>query len=328
MEHVMAVTSRPPERPLQVWILGHGVDEALQERAGDARRAADQLGTGVAALVVGTEAHAAERLIAYGVDVVYWLESPLGLCSAVATAAAVLAEHQPRLVLAGGECTGREWAALLAVRMGWRLISPALMVQARHGNLEVTGLHRSGRLARKIHLDHQAAAILTLQAGVAEAIAPDPTRQGELRPIEVVRRPEPVLSRTTIPADPARVDIRDAERLVAGGRGLGHRAGFDALWRFASKIGAGVAASRMAVDLGWIERERQVGQTGKTVAPDLYIACGISGASHHLDGMSGARHVVAINTDPAAPIFRLAHLGLVADLYEVLERAEEIIAEP
>ena len=80
MEQGMAVTGRPPDRPLQVWILGHGVDEALQERAGDARRTADHLGTGVAALVVGTDAQAAEQLIAYGVDVVYWLGSPLGLC--------------------------------------------------------------------------------------------------------------------------------------------------------------------------------------------------------------------------------------------------------
>ena len=82
----------------------------------------------------------------------------------------------------------------------------------------------------------------------------------------------------------------------------------------------------MAVDLGWIERERQVGQTGKTVAPELYIACGISGASHHLEGMAGAKHIVALNTDPEAPIFRIAHLGLVADLYDILARAEEALS--
>jgi electron transfer flavoprotein alpha subunit len=199
------------------------------------------------------------------------------------------------------------------------------MIQVHQHDVELTGLDHSGRLARKIRLGREQAAILTLRPGVAEALPADATRQGEIVQREPVLRPEKVTRIRTIPADPSRVDIRHATRLVAGGRGLGSKAGFDTLRRFADKIGAGVAASRMAVDLGWIERERQVGQTGKTVAPDLYIACGISGASHHLEGMAGAKHIVALNTDPEAPIFRIAHLGLVADLYEVLERAEEAL---
>ena len=87
---------------------------------------------------------------------------------------------------------------------------------------------------------------------------------------------------------------------------------------------AGVAASRMAVDQGWIERERQVGQTGKTVRPELYLACGISGASHHREGMADSRHIIAINIDPAAPIFQIAHLGLVADWHETLQHFLEL----
>ncbi len=92
--------------------------------------------------------------------------------------------------------------------------------------------------------------------------------------------------------------------------------------RIAEYLKAGVAASRVAVDLGWADRERQVGQTGKTVAPALYLACGISGASHHLAGISEAEHIVAINSDPDAPIFRTAHLGLVADIHDVLSHLE------
>jgi len=125
------------------------------------------------------------------------------------------------------------------------------------------------------------------------------------------------------PADPNTVDIRYAERLLAGERGVGGVEGFRRLARIAEKLQAGVAASRVAVDLGWIDRERQVGQTGKTVAPALYLACGISGASHHLDGMAEAQHIVAINRDPEAAIFKVAHLGLVADLHEVLAQLEE-----
>ena len=322
----MGVPRHAQDRPVQVWILGHGVDQALLERAGDARRAADQLDAAVGALVVGAETTAAEQLIAHGVDKVCVVASPLGLWSAVATAAAVLLEHPVRVVLASGDGAGREWAALLAVQLGWPLVSPALMVQVRQHDLELTGLDHSGRLARKIRLGRDHAVILTLRPGVAEALPADAARQGEIVRREAVLRPEKVTRVCIIPADPSRVDIRHATRLVAGGRGLGSKAGFDTLRRFAEKVGAGVAASRMAVDLGWIERERQVGQTGKTVAPELYIACGISGASHHLEGMAGAKHIVALNTDPDAPIFRIAHLGLVADLYEVLTCAEEALS--
>jgi electron transfer flavoprotein alpha subunit len=323
----MGKASAQQAGPLKVWAIGNGVDEAMLERVGDARRVADQLGTSVGALIVGTEAREAEQLIAHGADTVYGVAPQLGTLSAVATAAATLMQHNARLAFAAGDCRGREWAALLAVRLGWKLVSPALMVQVRDGRLEVTGLDHSGLLARRIRLGRDDAVVLTIRPGVAEALKADPARQGELVQMEAVSRPERVTSLETMPADPARADIRYAERLVAGGRGVGSREGFETLRRFADKIGAGVAASRMAVDLGWIERERQVGQTGKTVCPNLYLACGISGASHHLDGMSGAKHIVAINTDPNAPIFKVAHLGLVADLHEVLARAEEGITD-
>jgi electron transfer flavoprotein alpha subunit len=323
----MVKTSTDKDRQARVWIIGDQVDAAMLERAGDARRVADQLHTGVGAVVLGVEVREAGQLIAHGVDMVCFVAFALGVQSAVATAAAVLAEHDARLVLAAGDCHGREWAALLAVRLGWQLVSPALMAQVRHGGIEVTGLHRSGRLARNIQVEPHQGVILTMRPGVAEALQADLTRRGELIQIDAVRRPEWATQQQLIPADPASVDIRYAERLVAGGRGVGSREGFDRLRRFAEKIGAGIAASRMAVDLGWVAPERQVGQTGKTVSPDLYIACGISGARHHLAGMSGARHIVAINTDPEAPIFQVAHLGLVADLYEVLARLEEDMAE-
>jgi electron transfer flavoprotein alpha subunit len=170
--------------------------------------------------------------------------------------------------------------------------------------------------------------VATLRPGVGEALAPDPARTGEVTIARVEPEPDGIARRRLLPADPQTVDIRFASRLVAGGRGLGSREGFDLLRRFARRIGAGVAASRMAVDLGWIERDRQVGQTGKTVRPHLYVACGISGASHHLEGMSEASHVVAINTDPRAPIFRAAHLGLVGDLHEVLGAALAELERP
>ena len=299
----------------------------MLERLGDARLVADRIDAAVGALVLDADHEALKMLIAHGADAALCVTARPGPWSSVATAVAALTGHAPRLVLAPGDCMGREWASLLAARLGWKLVSPALRVQVRGDGFEVTGLDRGGRLARTIRVARDETAVVTMRPGVAEALKADPAREGKAASIDVVSRPESTKRLRFVPADPAIVDIRFAERLVAGGRGVGGREGFDRLRRFAARIQAGVAASRMAVDLGWIESDRQVGQTGKTVSPGLYVACGISGASHHLEGMSQAEHIVAINSDPEAPIFRVAHLGLVADLHEVLAWAEESLAE-
>jgi len=243
----------------------------------------------------------------------------------VANAEAILAAFQPRVVLASGSPDGREWAARLALRRSCRLVSPAL--QARFdcdGRLVVTALSACGRYSRKATLGSDETAVLTFKPGVAEAMSPDCDRTGTVERIDSVEAgDEPIRVEREIPADPSEVDIRHADRIVAGGRGVGGADGFQRLARLARALKAGVAASRVAVDLGWIDRERQVGQTGKAIAPALYLACGISGASHHLAGIAEARHIVAINTDPNAPIFKAAHLGLVADLNEVLAQLDD-----
>ncbi len=116
----------------------------------------------------------------------------------------------------------------------------------------------------------------------------------------------------------AQVALEDADIVVAGGRGMGSREGFALLESLAELLGGTVGASRIAVDLGWAPREKLVGQTGAKVTPDLYIACGISGAHQHLQGMKQSRSILAINTDPTAPIFRVATWGIVADAREVI----------
>ena len=161
------------------------------------------------------------------------------------------------------------------------------MIQAQaDGSMLATALDATGKLARRRVIGSHETVVVTLRTGVGEALESDASRSGIVETIEIQTEHEPVLQRKHLPADPNTADIRHLRRLVAGGRGLGSRQGFDRLRQIAQKLDAGIAASRAVVDAGWIEHERQVGQTGKTVKPDLYIACGISGASHHLEGMS------------------------------------------
>ena len=235
-------------------------------------------------------------------------------------------EAQPRVVLMAAAGDGRQLASRVAARCEVQLFSPALSVRARGNRLEVTALHLDGKRAYQADLSGDQSAILVLNKDVGQPRPADSTRSGFLRQLLVTAEPEAILKSQLIAADPAKTDIQHLPRLVAGGQGVGGRDGFELLRTIAERLHAGVAASRMAVDLGWVERERQVGQSGKTVRPELYLACGISGASHHLEGMSQSRHIVAINTDPQAPIFRVAHLGLVADWRETLLKLDSMLA--
>ena len=306
---------------IEVWVIDDAPSAACIERLGDARRLASAMGTHVAVLMFGTGSEVTQELIHHGADLVLHTDRSSGIGTKVRTTVEVLKAYQPRVVFAGGNPQAREWAALLAAGQDWLLVSPALIVDWRDGELVVTCLDHSGRRSCRVAAREDQTVVITMRPGVAEAWPAETSRRGELRKIELSVKDEQVAQSQILPADPATVDIRYANRLVAGGRGLGSKPGFDLLRRFAHALGGGVAASRMAVDLGWIDYERQVGQTGKTVQPDLYVACGISGASHHIDGMSLASHIIAINTDPEAPILKKAHLGIVGDLYPVLENA-------
>lgn len=320
--------------PAKIWILDTRIETGTLERLGDARRLADSTDDRVGVLIVGDGTDNAERLFQHGADMVCLARvaepqpNGAGQNSVVAAAVQRLVPDAPRLVFVADEGEGRAIACRLAARTGWRLVAPALVVRRVSNGYLVTALDATGKWARQEAFGEETA-VVTFRTGVAEALPPDARRTGNVEVVDVAVVDEGVVERRVLPIDPGTADIRHLERLVAGGRGLGGAEGFDRLRRIAQKLGAGVAASRMAVDLGWIGQDRQVGQTGKTVRPDLYLACGISGASHHLEGMSESGHIVAINNDPQAPIHRKAHLGLVADLHEVLHHLEsELKGDP
>ncbi len=298
------------------------------ELLGDARELANRVPCGVSVLTANADPEFHTQMFAHGADEIAVAEQlALGPNHRLACARTWVKEREPRVVFVGADGDDRVLAARLAVAAELQLFAPVLSVSLRNSQWQVTALHADGRRTQQITLRQTERILVTLRAGVAQPMHSDPSRHGTVRSLTIEPQPESSRIVERRPADPATTDIVHLPRLVSGGRGLGGPEGFALLRQVAERLDAGIAASRMAVDLGWIERDRQVGQTGKTVSPELYLACGISGASHHREGMSDSRHIIALNNDPAAPIFQLAHLGLVADWRETLERFLELTAD-
>lgn len=239
---------------------------------------------------------------------------------AIAGALATNLSPNVRLILLPGTARGEEVAALLAEKLETIWIPDALTFGVtRTGTLEISAVEPGGKLSRNVKPAGNRPVVITMRAGVAE-VRCEKACEIEVQVAEVELSDVPTLTavKQFIPADPKTVDITFANRLVAAGRGSGGPDGVRLIAAFADALYASLGASRMVVDLGWLPPQRQVGQTGKTVKPDLYVACGISGATHHLAGMRESKHIVSINNDLTAPINEVAHLKLPGDLRQVI----------
>jgi electron transfer flavoprotein alpha subunit len=163
--------------------------------------------------------------------------------------------------------------------------------------------------------------MVTVREGVMRLLDPEPGRTGTVTEVPVDLAEHDIVVRIIERAREAKtVNLKGARIIVSGGYGVGSQENFSLIHQFADAIGGSVGASRAAVDAGWIDHEHQVGQTGVTVRPKLYIACGISGSVQHRAGMSGSSKIIAINRDPAAPIFSVAHYGIVGDLNDAIPK--------
>jgi electron transfer flavoprotein alpha subunit len=283
------------------------------------------LGAPVIALVIGDDTGSvAVDAIAYGADRVLAVNGPeFAVFRVWAYAEALeagLAAAQPDMIFAPATAAARDAVALAACRRDIGVASDCqgLALDAA-GNLLADRPVMSGNVLTTVSFRGrpQAATIRPRSFPMPER---DAERQGEVVKLQVTLSPlaqhEEVLA--TQAAQVGEITVDNANIVVAGGRGVKGPDGFEPLRELAQVLGAAVGASRAAVDAGWIPYPHQVGQTGKTVRPDLYIACGISGAIQHLAGMSNARVIVAINKDKDAPIFKVAQYGLLGDLFEVV----------
>lgn len=305
------------------------------EAAAVAQRLAAKLGGRLEAVALGPGAAAsAADLGAAGVARLHAAEHDLLSLYTAEAYAAVVAEAARRssatLVIVAGTAMGRDVAARSAARLRAAAASDLIEIDvAADGVLRGKRPVYSGKAVATVALRGPGPAVVTLRPNMfAPGEAPPPV-ETEVVPLELPIAADAVRVRTVevVHADRRELDVAEASVVVAGGRGLKEPANFDVVRRLAEALGAAVGASRAVVDAGWIEHAHQVGQTGKVVSPNLYIACGISGAVQHLAGMSSSKVIVAINRDADAPIFKVADYGIVGDLFEVVPALTEAVTK-
>lgn len=300
------------------------------EMLGVAGKLADGLGGSVEAALLGAGAGMGEAqtaaLAQYGAGRVYLADDPaLGTYSAEGyahTLAALIGRVQPAIVLVGATAMGKDLAPRLAARLGVGLASDCIAFDLEGGRLLATRPVFAGKALARVTLtgDPQVA---TVRPNVQPVPPPDPSHQAAVEPIQAVVGSIRARVVGLAGAGEGEIDVAEATVIVSGGRGVGGPEGFAPVRSLAKTLKAATGASRAAVDAGWIDHGHQVGQTGKTVTPNLYIACGVSGAIQHLAGMKTSKVIVAVNKDPEAPIFKVANYGIVGDLFVVLPLLEK-----
>ncbi len=314
--------------------MGQGILVFIEEREGvvkkpslEALSAAGKMAAGlqepVTALCIGP-GEASPNLAYYGADRIVRARhdllasySPEGFTAAAVAAAK---EAGPRIILSAATAMGRDFLPRVAARLGVGLAQDCTEIRLTEGKkLECVRPIYAGKAFARVRCAMEPA-VATLRPNVFSLGAPDTSRVAEMRDFSPEINPGSIRARVVElkAAGGTRVELTEADIIVSGGRGLKAPENFAIVQDLADALGAALGASRAAVDAGWIDHQHQVGQTGKTVSPTLYVACGISGAIQHLAGMSSSKYVVAINKDPEAPIFKLADYGIVGDLFAIV----------
>jgi electron transfer flavoprotein alpha subunit len=318
------------------------INKSSLELVGKARELANKIKTGVAVALMGYRvAHLASELISYGAEKVYVIEhEKLKDYTTIAYTKALsdlIEKEKPEIVLYTADTTGRDLAPRVAARLETGLTADCTDLDI--GEFEDTVARKTyvnvlyqirpalgGDVMATIVNPEGRPQMATVRPGTFEALERNPNRIGEI----LSCKPELELEDQTtevleIVRKEKEVMLEDAKIIVSGGRGVGSAKGFKMIRELAENLGGEVGATRAAVDAGWIPYNNQVGLSGQTVKPDIYIACGISGAIQHLVGIKNSKKIIAINKDPKAPIFEVADYGIVGNLHEVIPKLVEKI---
>ncbi|MBI3986644.1 MAG: electron transfer flavoprotein subunit alpha [Lentisphaerae bacterium] len=314
-----------------VWVFAEQIDGTLQsithELLGKGRELANDLGMKLCAVLLGHNVgDKTAELIRRGADIVIVADKPELAYFQDEIYAAVLIDlirkHKPSIMLCGATTMGRSLVSRVAVAVhaGLTADCTGLAIDPETKTLLQTRPAFGGNIMATIVTPNHRPQMATVRHKVMKEAGVDPAHQGETIVAEIAAAVLQSRARRVkfVPETGTTQNIAEANIIVSGGRGLQDPANFSIIRDLAQTLGAGVGASRAAVDAGWIPYSQQVGQTGKTVCPKIYIACGISGQIQHLVGMSSADIIVAINKDPDAPIFKLATYGLVGDLFKIV----------
>lgn len=340
-EELRTVRTYFPELPHSfpthgIWVVAECrkgvINPVTYELLGAACQLANQQPQQVCALVMGADCNGAEdRLIAAGADCIYIAEHPAleHLIEERYTDVLVtmVRRYHPNILLIGATHFGRGLSARAAALLNTGLTADCtqLQIDPDSGNLLQIRPAFGGNLMATIETPHHRPQMASVRPGVMKALEPDHKRKGEiiycdLKDLSIDNRVE-LLAEQLSDTD---FSIAEMPVLVAGGRGMQKQENISLLYELAETLGGSVAASRAAVEAGWLPFDCQVGQTGKTVAPRLYIACGISGQIQHTAAITGADRIIAINNDPEAAIFRYADYGIVGDVTEVIPALIEL----
>lgn len=324
-----------------VWVFAEQRDGCIMpvaiELLGEGRKLAEEIGCELCAVLCGNNvASLADELYEYGADKVYLADAPElenyttdGYGTVIYNA---IETYKPEIVLLGATHIGRDLGPILAVKCNTGLTADCtkLEIDPEDKKIKQTRPAFGGNLMATIVCPNHRPQMSTVRPGVMAKAERVPVRTGELIDLKPQFREGDIRTKVVEIVKTVKdvVSLTDAEIIVSGGMGLGKPEGFELLKQLADKLGGIVAASRAAVDAGWIDHAYQVGQTGTTVKPKIYIACGISGAIQHVAGMQNSEQIIAINTNEAALIFEVADYGIVGDLYKVIPAIIEELDRP